>query len=266
MIVWSQCCCAFRHLKTDLAQSKKDFKRYREFIEEDGEIDTHIELDIEKYGDKLFSLEHEPRPFGSGKLGRYGNDERRWDWKGLAEIGRARLQQMLREWKRENEAFATWRFNHAQGYESDYSDRNSVYSDPGEDRFEGLNKYGSDDGMSIDGMSDIGPVPDKQPENSVISNGVGAFKHAVWLPKTLKQSLITEYLSAQENRPWYLVAKDKLRNGSRPETQEKHIRKQRRISQYLIGGDKLTYRPFDLSYVAMRVPGEMPEEIGRAHV
>lgn len=79
MEVWSQCCRAFRHLKTDLAQSKKDFKRYCELIEEDGEIDTHIELDIEKYGDKLFSLDHKSRPFGSGKLGRYKNDERGWD-------------------------------------------------------------------------------------------------------------------------------------------------------------------------------------------
>lgn len=257
--VWSQCCRAFRHLKTDLAQAKKGFKRYRDFIEEDGEIDAHIEIDIEKYGDKLLSLEHEPRPFGSGKLGPYGNDERGWDWKGLAEKGCARLQQMRRELKREDEAFTNWRINHAQEYESD-SDCDSVNPDPGKGRFEGLNNYGSNDGMSMDGMSDIGPVSDMQPRNSVIDNGVEASKHAVCLPKTLKQSLITDYFSAGKDRPWYLVAKEKARRGPRSETHEEHIHKQRRISQYLNGGDKLKYRPFNLPCAVMRLPGETPEE------
>lgn len=96
------------------SQRKKNFKRYRELLEEDGETDTHIESDIEQYGDRLFSLEHEPRPFGSGKLGRYGNDERGWDWKGLAGKGHARFLQM----RREDEAFTNWGINHAQEYES----------------------------------------------------------------------------------------------------------------------------------------------------
>lgn len=219
--VWSQCCRAFCHLKTALARSKKEFKRYRKFIEEDGENDTHIELDIEKYGDKLFSLEHEPKPFGSGKLGRFGNDERGWDWKGLAEKGSARLQQMRRELKHEDEAFANWRINHAQEYEWDYSDRDFAYSDPGEGRFDGPSNYESDDGMS-----DIGLVPDKQPGISTTNNGGEASKHAVWLHKTLRQSLITEYFLAEEDQPWYLAAKEKPRTGPRPEAPEGHIRKQ----------------------------------------
>ena len=207
---------------------KKNFKRYRELIEEDGEIDTHVELDIEEYWDKLFSLEHEPKPFGYGKLGRFGNDERGWDWKGLAEKGRARLQQMRSELKREDEAFANWRINHAQEYEWDYSDRDSVYPYPGEDRFESPSNYESDDGMS-----DIGLVLHRQPEISATSNGGEASKHTIWLQKTLRQSLITEYFLAEEDRPWYLVAKEKPSTGPLPEAHEVHIRKQCRISQHL---------------------------------
>lgn len=109
-------------------------------------------------------------------------------------------------------------------------------------------------------MSDIGPVPEKQPDNPAIINGVRASKHAVWLPKTLKQSRVTEYFSADENRPWSLLAKEKPHTGKRHQTHEEHIRKQRRILSYLIGADKLTCLPFDLRYAAMRVSGETPEQ------
>lgn len=204
---------------------------YRELLEEDGEIDTYIEVDTEQYRNKLFFVEHEPRLVGSGKLGQYGSDER-LGLKRLAEKGRARVLQMRHELKREDETFTTRtnrRISHAQEYEPD-SDRDFVSPDPGKNRFESFSNYGNDDGTSMDAMSEIGPVPDKQSETPAKITGVKASKHTVWCLRPSNNVALRNTSLRMRVGLRYLLAKNKPLTGRRPGKDWENISKQRRIS------------------------------------